>query len=276
MTSLYAVLGDPIQHSLSPQIFKLFAEQTKQVLDYQAIQVKSEDLPFELRRLRSQGYRGVNLTAPLKEQAVLLADHCSEQAQVAKASNILTFKEDGLCYGHNSDGLGFIRDLVQNKSCTIVGKAILILGAGGAVRGLMAALLKENPGQVVICNRSEPRARQLIKDFQTQTQLLQFSSSLELPGRRFDLVIHCTTLGLQGESFPLPGGILNPGACCYDLSYGKSALPFLGWAKEQGATHGYDGLGMLVEQAAEAFYLWCQQRVDTKPVLHNLRAGLSK
>jgi shikimate dehydrogenase len=269
MAPLYAVLGDPIQHSLSPRIFKLFAKQTQQVFDYEARQVSLEALSAELHRLRQEGYGGVNLTAPLKEKAFLLADHCSELARGARAVNILSFKPEGN-FGDNSDGLGFIRDL-QGKNGTITGQTILILGAGGAARGLLSVLLKENPKQVVIFNRSEAKALQLIQDFQSPAKLF-FCPWGELRSLSFDLIINCTSLGLQGQCLPFSADLLHSGTCCYDLAYGKAAQPFLSWAKKQGAEKVYDGLGMLVEQAAEAFYLWRGERVDTAPILLELKA----
>lgn len=268
---MYAVLGNPVNHSLSPHIFKLFAEQTQQPLDYHAIQVKPEELAFELQRLHQQGYQGVNLTAPLKEKAFTLVQALSEQGRAAGAINVLSFNPDGSYHGHNSDGSGFIRDL-KNKNCSITGKSILILGAGGAVRGLMTSLLQKNPRKIVIYNRTEAKARRLIADFQPSSTPITFSTWQELTKHRFDLLIHCTTLGLQGETLPFPGVILNSDACCYDLSYGKNAFPFLTWSQEQGAARCHDGLGMLVEQAAEAYYLWLGQEINTAPILEQLKA----
>ncbi len=267
---MYAVLGNPIRHSLSPQIFKLFAAQYNQTLVYHTLQVKAEDLAGSLSALRSEGYQGVNLTTPLKEKAFLLAEELSPEARCAGAINMLSFQEEGRYYGHNSDGAGFLRDLVVNKKYSIQGKSVLILGAGGAVRGLLGSLLQEQPQQIVIFNRTEQKAKRLLEDFQEKESPLYFSSWQELPRYRFDLLIHCTTLGLQGEKLPFPAQILNPGACCYDLSYGKSALPFLLWSQEQGASFCYDGLGMLIEQAAEAFYIWQGKSVNTQAVLRQL------
>jgi shikimate dehydrogenase len=269
---MYAVLGNPISHSLSPQIFKLFAAQCHQKIHYHAIQVKPDELAEELQRLYDLGYRGANLTAPLKEKALPLVQSLSESARAAGAVNVLTINPDGSYHGHNSDGAGFIRDL-KNKSGAVQGKSILILGAGGAVRGLLPSLLQEQPQQIVIYNRTEAKARQMIADFQQEQTPILFSTWQSLPQYCFDLIIHGTTLGLQGEKLPFPREILNPNASCYDLSYGKSALPFLTWSREQGAVHCHDGLGMLVEQAAEAFHLWRFQEVNTAPILEKIRAS---
>ncbi len=266
---MYAVLGSPIHHSLSPQIFNLFSTQLSQPIPYQAIEVKLENLSASLKTLHQQGYKGVNLTAPLKEKAFSLAATLSKEARAAKAINVLCFQADGSYHGHNSDGLGFIRDLIKLKKCSIQGKTILILGAGGAVRGILPFLFQENPRQIIISNRSEAKARLLIEDCQPSALPLHFSPWEELSGP-FDLVINGTTLGLQGKKPTLPDQILSKEACCYDLSYGNAALPFLSWAQAQGAPHCYDGLGMLVEQAAEALYLWRRERVETHPVIQTL------
>lgn len=272
---MYAVLGNPINHSLSPRIFELFAAQVNEAIDYQAIQVKPEELSTTLERLYHQGYRGLNLTSPLKETVLPLLKSRSEAARAAFAVNVLTIQSDGSYHGHNSDGAGFIRDL-KNKHCVLQDQTILILGAGGAVRGLMANLLRENPGVIFIYNRTEAKAQQIIRDFQCGgSTSLAFVSWENLTKFRFDLIIHCTTLGLQGERLPLPKEILKPETCCYDLSYGKGALPFLNGCREQGASICYDGLGMLVEQAAEAFFLWRGHRVKTAPVLKVLSEFLS-
>ena len=266
---MYAVLGNPISHSLSPLIFKLFAAQLGQTIDYQAMQVSPEELSEKLLRLRAQGYKGVNLTTPLKEPALTLVQTLSESARIAGAMNVLTIDAAGCYHGHNTDGIGFVRDLRQ-KNISLAGKSILLLGAGGGARGLLPVLLQEKPTEVVIYNRSEDKARQLIENFPSSTTAVSYSPWEALSGHRFDMIINCTTLGLKGECLPFPGKILKPNACCYDLSYGKAAFPFLKWSKAQGAAVCHDGLGMLVEQAAEAFFLWRRQKVNTTPILHSL------
>jgi len=270
MADCYAVLGSPIKHSLSPLIFKLFAEQTGQALEYQAILVKPEDLASKLVQLRDLGFKGVNLTTPLKEQALSLVAVCSPRACSAKAINILSFREDIHYYGDNSDGLGFIRDLTQIKKYSVQAKSVLILGAGGAARGIMSALLEAKPRHVTVANRNQEKAMQLIGDFWQHRIPLSYIKWSEIDQNTYDLVIQCTSAGLQGQVLALPNDILNEGACCYDLAYGVAAQGFLDWAKEQGATLIHDGLGMLVEQAAEAFYIWRQARVNTVPILNSL------
>lgn len=267
--SKYALIGSPIRHSLSPQLFRLFGEQLGRELDYQALDVKPSELSPVLHRLQQQGYHGLNLTLPLKELGFDLVDESSLVAQKAKAINVITFQEDSSILGENTDGLGFIRDLQGNKGFSLEAKSVLILGAGGAVRGLMGPLIEQRPSQVVIANRTELKAQALARAYADSKNPVISVSWDRIADFSYDLVVQGTSAGLQGESLALPGGILKPHACCYDLIYGKGAEPFLAWAKEQGAVP-YDGLGMLVEQAAEAFYLWEDQRIDTSKILVTL------
>ena len=260
----YSVIGNPIQQSLSPQIHRLFAEQTHQVLTYTAIQVESGQLAATLGDLQSRQWRGLNITAPLKELAYPLADSLSPRATLAKAINTIHFQPDGTRFGDNTDGVGLIRDITLNQNVSLKNKAILVLGAGGAVRGVLPAILAEDPSQVVIANRTPEKAEQLASEFPS-IKAIAWSA---LTTQSFDIVINGTS---PATDFALPPKLLNSGAYCYDMVYGGDLTPFLRWARAQGCELYSDGLGMLVEQAAESFYIWRQIRPDTRPVLAFLR-----
>lgn len=266
----YAVIGDPVQHSLSPLIFQLFAEQVGCILDYQAIAIKPWDLRYALGRFCEQGYQGLNVTAPLKEKAFSLMNGRSESAESAQAVNVVCFNADGTLYGDNTDGLGFINDLSKQQKCVVKQRSVLVLGAGGAARGIMKALFSLQPAQVVIANRSLSRAQQLAQVYQKESCPVSSVTWKDIATERYDVVIQATAAAIHGEALLLPTGILNPGACCYDLVYGKAHLPFRRWAEEQKVAACRDGLGMLVEQAAATFYLWCQKSVDTTAVIQKL------
>jgi len=269
----YSVLGNPVQHSKSPLIFRLFAEQTQQALQYSATFVDREGLADALASFQSQGGKGVNITLPFKHRAVAAVDSLSERAQRAEAVNVITFNEDGSRLGDNTDGVGLVRDILINKRFSIKGKRVLILGAGGAVRGIIDPLFSENPTELVIANRTESKAVALAEEF-SDVGLIQACPLDLLENNSFDLVINGTSASLQDEMLDLPGSILKENALCYDMVYGRGMTPFLRWAKEQDALFCVDGLGMLVEQAAEAFYLWRNVKPDTQPVLAALNATM--
>jgi shikimate dehydrogenase len=264
----YAVIGNPIHHSLSPRIHQLFAQQTQQHLHYTTIHVELGALPQALAQFQSQQGKGLNITAPFKQQAFHLVNHHSERAICAQAVNTIIFEKNGNRIGDNTDGIGLLLDLKQNHAITLTNKKILILGAGGAVRGVLEMLLNEKPSLLVIANRDENKARQLANEFQ-DFSVLQVSSLSEIKDNTFDLIINGTSPGLLA----LPENLCHQKTCCYDMTYGKGLIPFLQWGKNQGAETCYDGLGMLVEQAAEAFYLWRNIRPDTKPILKLLLGG---
>ncbi|HHH35856.1 MAG TPA: shikimate dehydrogenase [Gammaproteobacteria bacterium] len=266
----YAVMGNPVAHSKSPQIHAAFARQTGQRLVYEAIQVDEGGFPQAVGNFRASGGKGLNITVPFKREAWVLADERSERAEVAGAVNTYLFRPDGSIYGDNTDGVGLVRDLVVNHGAVITGRRLLILGAGGAVRGVLGPLLSERPASVVIANRTVHRAEELAAAFADGVPVSGCGFD-ELAGGCFDLVINGTAASLGGQALPLPPDILAPGAWCYDMMYGDAPTPFLRWAAAHGAAQCLDGLGMLVEQAAESFFLWRGVRPETAPVIAMLR-----
>jgi shikimate dehydrogenase len=238
----FAVIGNPISHSKSPLIHQLFSAQTGIALSYTTIEVQSEDLAKTILNFPGQG---LNVTMPFKQQAFYLMDECSSRALSAQAINTIKYLPDGSRYGDNTDGVGLINDLTLNKQITLTNKHILLLGAGGAARGLIVPLLNEQPARLIIANRT-------------------FEKAIELAGRYNDTVIACPLAELKNFSADLvinaanvttmPDITLNSGSSCYDLAYGRNT-PFLQWAAQH-ATQSWDGLGMLIEQAAAAFYVW--------------------
>ena len=267
----YAVMGNPIAHSQSPRIHALFAAQTGQNLEYRAIRVEPGGFAAAARAFRAAGGRGLNVTVPFKPDAWVFADVLSARAERAGAVNTLSFGPDGV-RGDNTDGPGLVRDLRDNHGCELAGRRILLLGAGGAARGVLQPLLLERPAQVLIANRSASKALDLALRF---TDLGQVSGCgfADLAGRVFDLIIHATAAGLEDAVPPLPPGVLAADGWCYDLMYGHEPTAFVRWGREQGAAQSLDGLGMLVEQAAESFHLWRGVWPETAPVIAALRGG---
>jgi shikimate dehydrogenase len=269
----YAVMGNPIAHSKSPFIHARFAEQTRQRLTYTAILVDHGGFEQALGNFQGHGGKGLNVTVPFKQDAWRLVDERSPRAERAGAVNTIQFRADGSRYGDNTDGVGLLRDLRDNHGVQLGGKQLLVLGAGGAVRGVLEPLLGERPALLVIANRTVEKARELAQLF-AGLGPLEACGLDALDGRRFDVVINGTAASLHGELPPLPDGLLAPGAVCHDMMYGREPTPFLRWAQAQGAGQVVDGLGMLVEQAAEAFELWRGVRPATAPVIATLRAAL--
>jgi shikimate dehydrogenase len=269
MTDRYGVIGHPIAHSKSPVIHRLFAEKTGQDLSYEAIDIPPEELASRVRQLFADGYRGLNVTVPHKTAVLKLASRLTSRAELAGAVNTLIMYPDGAVGGDNTDGAGLVTDLRQNLRTRLAGTRILILGAGGATRGIIPALFDTNPREIMIANRTLDRAQVLASDFRMLGRILvcQFP---ELGGQRFDLVINATSAGLKGEIPPFPASIVGPETLCYDLSYSMQDTPFVSWAKEHGAGRVAQGWGMLVEQAAESFYAWRGVRPDTRPVIARL------
>jgi shikimate dehydrogenase len=268
----YAVMGNPIAHSKSPQIHTTFAQQTNQSLQYEAVLVgtKTGEFAQAVQTFQQAGGKGLNITVPFKQDAWKLADTCYERAKRAEAVNTLWFNEQGRCIGDNTDGVGLVRDLTHNHNYQISGKRVLILGAGGAVRGILAPLLATNPAQCVIINRTVSKAEALVKLFASLGNVTS-STYNALTKQSFDLIINGTSASLHGELPDLSDDILTKNSCCYDMMYARTLTPFLQWAKKQGAELAVDGLGMLVEQAAESFYLWRGVKPDTAPVIRELR-----
>ena len=266
----YAVIGNPIAHSLSPRIHGLFAAQTGETLDYRAILSSAEEFAASVDAFRQAGGRGLNVTLPFKEQAWEYVNDRSARADRARAANLIRFDTDGRVFGDSTDGVGLVRDLRAN-GMHVRGKRILLAGAGGAVRSVLGNLLDERPAGVTIINRTPARAQALVELFSEAGGILSAQGLDEPIAGPYDLVINGASAGLAGQTLPLPGGILAPDACCYDMVYGKAAQAFLGWAIDNGAAILCDGLGMLVEQAAESFHIWRGIRPETQPVIDALR-----
>ena len=269
MTDHYAVIGNPIKHSKSPLIHAEFARQTAQDLDYTAIEIPTDALQAGLETLRQQGFKGINVTVPFKEQVWQIVDHRTARAELAGAVNTVIFHEDGSLSGDTTDGVGLCRDLTENHQLILKNKRILLLGAGGAARGVIEPLLALQPSEIFIANRTASRAEQLAEIF-SHLSHVSGGGFAQVSGQ-YDVVINATAASLQGEVPPLPDQVLAAGACCYDMMYGKEDTAFIKWAKQHQAEKALDGLGMLVEQAAEAFYIWRGVRPQTQTVIGLLR-----
>jgi len=293
MTDKYAVIGNPIAHSKSPLIHRMFAEQTGQDIGYEALLAPLDGFAATVERLRKEGYKGCNVTVPFKFEAFQSATELTQRAQAAQAVNTLKF-DGNIILGDNTDGAGLVRDIEHNLGAPLHGKKVLLMGAGGAAYGVVLPLLGAGV-QLVVVNRTAEKARQLGAAFAARGHI-SICSYAELAGQAFDCIVNATSSGLSDELPPLPrnnqtplnppfskgeaniphfkkgglGGIFAPGALAYDMMYGRET-PFMKFAREQGAAMVADGLGMLVEQAAEAFYLWRGVRPDTAPVIAALR-----
>lgn len=265
----YAVMGNPIAHSLSPRIHTLFARQTGENLVYERILVPIGDLAAALTEFETSGGRGLNITVPFKLQACALVESHSERAKRSGAVNTIAMTAHGM-FGDNTDGVGLIRDLRSNHGVELRKRRVLIIGAGGAVRGVLPDLLAETPGEVVIANRTYERAEQLAASHSDLGRVAACEFT-ELGGEYFDLMINGTSAGLSGEIPALPETLRLAGAIVYDMLYGDSPTAFCRWALGRGASRALDGLGMLVEQAAESFHLWRGVRPQTAPVIEALR-----
>ncbi len=265
----YAVIGHPIAHSRSPWIHAQFAAATGQALSYGAIDVPPERLVAQVREFFAGGGRGLNVTVPHKQAVLALMHDLSDRARIAGAVNTIARTDRGELLGENTDGVGFVRDVTRNLGVPITGRRVLLLGAGGAARGLTGPLLGERPRELVIANRTAARALDLAARFAADAPV-RASAYAELAGPPFDLVINATAASLQQQLPPLPAGIVAAGTLCYDLAYGHAATRFVEWARAQGAGRACMGGGMLVEQAAEAFLLWRGVRPDTAAVLAEL------
>jgi shikimate dehydrogenase len=271
----YAVIGNPISHSKSPAIHARFAAQTGQALSYEALLAPLDGFADAVRAFREAGGRGMNVTVPFKLEAFALAERHSPRARAAGAVNTLAFDAEGI-FGDNTDGAGLVRDLTHNLGCELAGRRILLLGAGGAARGALLPLLGTQPASLTLANRTVARAEALAADFaERDTRIpLDACGFNDLAGRQFDVVINATAASLADEAPPLPAGLYAAGALAYDMMYGRGDTPFLAAARRDGAAGLADGLGMLVEQAAESFQLWRGVRPDTAPVLAALRAQI--
>ena len=270
MSDRYAVIGNPVAHSRSPRIHALFAAQTGQDMVYETLPAPVEGFAPAVADFVAHGGRGLNVTIPFKEQAFRLARKLSPRALAAAAVNTLAFEGEEI-FGDNTDGAGLVRDLNCNLGFALCARRVLLLGAGGAARGVIGPLLLEAPASLTIANRTAEKARRLATEvaLQGQAENLVGCGFAELAGQSFDLLINATAAGLSEASLALPEGLFAPGCLAYDMVYGRRT-PFLRQAEAAGARVA-DGLGMLVEQAAESFLLWRGLRPDTAPVLRELR-----
>ncbi len=265
----YCVIGNPVTHSKSPEIHTAFAEQTQQNILYQAIQVDDREFKKAIKEFQAQGGKGLNITVPFKGEAWEISENRSSRAERALAVNTVSLNT-GKIVGDNTDGVGLVRDLTINKKLPIKGKDILVLGAGGAVRGILDPLFDEQAGKIVVANRTVSRASELVDIFSDRGDISACGFD-GLVGSSFDIVINGTSTSLQGTVPSLPENLFNDNACCYDMMYSMSDTIFVSWAKAHGASKTFDGLGMLVEQAAESFFIWRGVRPDTSKVIEGLR-----
>ena len=268
----YAVFGQPIKHSKSPRIHQLFAEQTGQNLTYTAEEVFAEHFNNIVSAFFDQGGKGLNCTVPLKELAWQFASHKTERAELAKAVNTLAMQADGSVLGDNTDGCGLVRDLLNNHSISLAGTRILLLGAGGASRGILLPLLEQSPACLVIANRTTDKAIALAAEFTHKGTVSGCGFADLINYEPFNVILNATSASLSGQLPPLSVGLLAGQGVCYDLAYGNEPTAFVRWGFEQNASKSLDGLGMLVEQAAEAFFIWRGVRPDTAPVINLLNA----
>lgn len=262
----YAVFGHPIKHSKSPEIHQLFARQTRQHLVYTAEDVPADSFTDAVNVFFSSGGKGLNCTVPLKELAWALADQKTKRAELSMAANTLALQNDGSILGDNTDGIGLITDLTKNHEIVITGTNVLVLGAGGATRGIIGPLLEESPSRLVIANRTIEKAINIAEQFASYGSI-SGSGYADIAGQKFDLIINATSASLIGQLPPLANDLLKTGGNCYDLAYSSEATAFVRWGQQQKAVKCLDGAGMLVEQAAEAYYIWRNVRPDTKPVI---------
>lgn len=267
----YAVVGNPVSHSLSPRIHQQFARQTSQSIHYKAVELPVEHFAAAMLELRDHGLRGSNVTVPFKQDAWHLCDERSSDAELAGAVNTLSFHDDGSIHGDNTDGIGLCRDLMANLTIRLENTQLLILGAGGAVRGVLQPLLLHNPACITIANRTVSKAFELADHFQHLGNL-QACSFDATANQHYDLIINATAAGLSNELPALPDELVNDSVCCYDMMYNITQdTAFVAWSRAQGAAAAHDGLGMLVEQAAESFHIWRGITPLTEPVIHSLR-----
>lgn len=273
MTDKYAVIGNPVGHSKSPIIHQAFAKQTGEDISYEAVLAPLDGFEAIVKTLIAQGYKGANVTVPFKLEALQLVNIPSERAHDAGAVNTLSFQENEI-HGDNTDGVGLVRDIQHNLGVVIAHKRVLLLGAGGAAQGVLNPLLRELPAQLVIANRTLDKAQSMVNKILSKTKdssafVMTATAYEDITDAQFDIVINATSTGLTDTALPIPSSIFAEGCLAYDMMYGRET-PFMKQAREAGAQVA-DGLGMLVEQAAEAFYLWRSARPLTQPVIQQLR-----
>jgi len=271
MTDRYAVIGNPVAHSRSPGIHTAFARATGEEVEYDRLLSPIGSFASIVGHFRRLGGKGLNVTVPFKHEAFRLADSLSPRASTAQAVNTLRFDGDR-AYGDNTDGEGLVRDITRNLGVKLAGKRVLVLGAGGAAQGIIAPLQAQGPASLLVANRDPAKAEALAVRFGGKVRI---ASYLLLANGQFEVVVNATSAGLTGALPPIPKGIFSKGALAYDMVYGRGDTPFLERARAEGAGVLADGLGMLVEQAAESFFVWRGVRPDTRAVLAALRDSAS-
>ena len=266
----YAVIGNPVAHSVSPQIHAMFAKQTQRDIDYTRLLADVDNFNGALDEFIKSGAKGANVTVPFKLDAFARCNELSQRAQFAGAVNTLSFCAEGdLICGDNTDGIGLVRDITYNHGVALTHKNILILGAGGAVRGVLQPFFEQKPAHIFIANRTPQKAQVLADEF-SELGDISAGGFESIPQISFDIIINGTAASLSGDTPPIDQAIVR-NHFCYDMVYGKAPTAFLKWAKDAGARQTVDGLGMLVEQAAESFFIWEGIRPDTHPVINSLR-----
>ncbi|MCB5208010.1 shikimate dehydrogenase [Methylovorus mays] len=274
MMDRYAVIGNPVEHSKSPLIHHMFAEQTSQPLEYGRVLAPLDAFVETVQAMRAQGYKGANVTVPFKLQAYALATQLTERAHDAGAVNTLMFQGEHII-GDNTDGAGLVQDIQHNLGISLQGKRVLLIGAGGAAEGVLHPILAQQPALLIVANRTLDKALAMVRKVEAQGELLYVSVQAlafeDLPGQAFDVVVNATSAGLTDAQLPLPPTMFAAGSLAYDMMYGRET-PFMAFARAHGAEHVVDGLGMLIEQAAESFYLWRQVRPDTAPVIAHFKS----
>ncbi len=273
MVDKYAVFGNPIKHSKSPQIHQAFAKQTGQDLSYRAHKVDKKKFASAARSFFDNAGKGLNVTVPFKVEAFEFSDNLSSRARRAGAVNTLELKDDGSIYGDNTDGTGLVTDICANLGWEIANRRVLLLGAGGAIRGILEPIIKQAPSHLVIVNRTVRKAQDLANNFSDLADVRACSFEA-LEANQFDIIINGTSASLAGEMPPLPSDLISDDGCCYDMMYGAAPTPFMRWGAENLAWAVADGLGMLVEQAAESFYVWRGLRPRTDTVIDAIRGEL--
>jgi shikimate dehydrogenase len=269
----YGVIGNPIAHSRSPEIHQAFADQFDRSIDFTRILATVEDFDEIVAEFVKSGGKGLSVTMPFKQQAFELSHTVSDRALDAKAVNTLIIDSDGKVSGDNTDGPGLVTDMQVNLDWQIKDKTILLLGAGGAARGILQSLCQELPECLVIANRTESKAHWLASQYEGAVNVA--GSSINQLAKSFELIINATGASLQGSDLEIPEIVVTTHSQCYDLTYAAHETPFIRWARLNGAAHTADGLGMLVEQAAVAFQLWLNQRPNTKPVIEKIRIQMT-
>ena len=263
----YTIFGNPINHSLSPKIHKYFAKQTGRLISYEKVLAPRDDFEGYVRRFVTSGGKGFNVTVPFKVEAYDLSDDLTAHARIAGAVNTVKV-EDGQLFGHNTDGIGLVSDLCKNLGQTIKDKDILVLGAGGATKGILLPLLEQKPARILLANRTKSKALDLANNFSNFGKVCGFGLE-QIKDKPVDIIINATSASLDGVMLDISSGVAS-GAFCYDLMYGNKT-PFMSWALNNGAIRVVDGLGMLVEQAASSFEFWRGEKPETTDLLTSLK-----